>query len=177
MIESKTGTSSGSNNSSGEIGEINNTPSTLRSWMSVVSVAIGAFAFVSTEFLPIGLLPQIARDLGVSPGTAGLMVTTPGVMAAISAPALMLGAGRIDRRLILLALSVLLLASNLVSAFAPNFGFMLLGRALLGACLGGFWTLALAASGRLVQEQHAAKATAMILTGVTFATVIGVPLG
>ena len=152
-------------------------PSPLRSWLSVVSVATAAFAFVSTEFLPIGLLPQIARDLGVSPGTAGLMVTTPGVMAAISAPALMLGAGRIDRRLILLALSVLLLASNLVSAFAPNFGFMLLGRALLGACLGGFWTLALAASGRLVQEQHAAKATAMILTGVTFATVIGVPLG
>jgi predicted MFS family arabinose efflux permease len=151
--------------------------SPLRSWLSVMSVATGAFAFVTTEFLPIGLLPQIAQDLGVSPGTAGLMVTTPGVIAAISAPAMMLGAGRMDRRLILLALSVLLLASNLVSAFAPNFVFMLLGRALLGACLGGFWTLALAASGRLVQEQHAAKATAMILTGVTFATVIGVPLG
>jgi predicted MFS family arabinose efflux permease len=151
--------------------------SPLRSWFSVVSVAIGAFAFVTTEFLPVGLLPQIARDLGVSPGTAGLMVTTPGAIAAVSAPAMMLGAGRIDRRLILLALTVLLLASNLVSAFAPNFGFMLLGRALLGACLGGFWTLALAASGRLVQEHHAAKATAMILTGVTCATVIGVPLG
>jgi predicted MFS family arabinose efflux permease len=151
--------------------------SPLRSWLSVMSVATGAFAFVTTEFLPIGLLPQIAQDLGVSPGTAGLMVTTPGVIAAISAPAMMLGAGRMDRRLILLALSVLLLTSNVVSAFAPNFGFMLLGRALLGACLGGFWTLALAASGRLVQEQHAAKATAMILTGVTLATVIGVPLG
>jgi predicted MFS family arabinose efflux permease len=151
--------------------------SPLRSWLSVVSVAIGAFAFVTTEFLPVGLLPQIARDLGVSPGTAGLMVTTPGAIAAVSAPAMMLGAGRIDRRLILLALTVLLLASNLVSAFAPNFGFMLLGRALLGACLGGFWTLALAASGRLVREHHAAKATAMILAGVTCATVIGVPLG
>jgi predicted MFS family arabinose efflux permease len=158
-------------------GQAGSRQSPLRSWLSVASVAIGAFAFVTTEFLPVGLLPQIARDLGVSPGTAGLMVTTPGVIAAISAPALMLGAGRIDRRLVLLALSVLLLASNLVSAFAPSFGFMLLGRALLGACLGGFWTLALAASGRLVQEQHAAKATAMILTGVTFATVIGVPLG
>ncbi|SFB05546.1 Predicted arabinose efflux permease, MFS family [Collimonas sp. OK607] len=155
----------------------NSTPSPLRSWLSVVAVAIGAFAFVTTEFLPVGLLPQIARDLGVSPGTAGLMVTTPGVIAAISAPALMLGAGRINRRLILLALSVLLLASNLVSAMAPGFGTMLLGRALLGAALGGFWTLALATSARLVQEQHAAKATAMILTGVTFATVIGVPLG
>src|SRR5580693_8040294 len=93
--------------------------SPLRSWLSVVSVAIGAFAFVTTEFLPVGLLPQIASDLGVSPGTAGLMVTTPGIIAAISAPGLMLGAGRIDRRFILLALSILLLTSNLVSAFAP----------------------------------------------------------
>jgi predicted MFS family arabinose efflux permease len=151
--------------------------SPLRSWLSVVSVAIGAFAFVTTEFLPVGLLPQIASDLGVSPGTAGLMVTTPGIIAAISAPGLMLGAGRIDRRFILLALSILLLASNLVSAFAPSFGVMLLGRALLGAALGGFWTLALATAGRLVRQEHAAKATAMILSGVTFATVIGVPLG
>jgi predicted MFS family arabinose efflux permease len=177
MIESKTGTSSGSNSFSGEIGEIGNTPSTLRSWMSVVSVAIGAFAFVTTEFLPVGLLPQIARDLGVSPGTAGLMVTVPGVIAAISAPAMMVGAGRIDRRLILLALSVMLLASDLISAFTPNFGMMLLGRAMLGAALGGFWTLALTAAGRLVREQLAAKATAMIMAGVTLATVIGVPLG
>jgi predicted MFS family arabinose efflux permease len=151
--------------------------SPMRSWLSVGSVTVGAFAFVTTEFLPVGLLPQIAHDLGVSPGTAGLMVTTPGVIAAISAPGMMLGAGRIDRRVILLALSILLLASNFVSAFASNFGFMLLGRALLGASLGGFWTLALAAAGRLVPERHAARATAMILAGVTFATVIGVPFG
>jgi predicted MFS family arabinose efflux permease len=154
-----------------------NAASPLRSWLSVVAVSIGAFAFVTTEFLPVGLLPQIAQDLGVSPGTAGLMVTTPGVVAAISAPGLMLGAGRINRRFILLALSVLLLASNLVSAFAPSFAFMLLGRALLGAALGGFWTLALATAGRLVRQEHAAKATALILSGVTLATVIGVPFG
>jgi predicted MFS family arabinose efflux permease len=154
-----------------------NQASPLRSWLSVVSVAIGAFAFVTTEFLPVGLLPQIAHDLGVSPGTAGLMVTIPGVIAAISAPGMMVGAGRIDRRIILLALSVMLLGSDLISAFAPNFVWMLLGRALLGASLGGFWTLAMTASARLVRQQHAAKATAMILGGVTCATVIGVPLG
>ena len=151
--------------------------SPLRSWLSVVSVALGAFAFVTTEFLPVGLLPQIAQDLNVSPGTAGLMVTVPGVVAAISAPGLMLGAGRINRRLILLVLSGLLLASNLVSALTPSFGVMLLGRALLGAALGGFWTLAMATAGRLVRPEHAPKAIAIILSGVTFATVIGVPLG
>jgi predicted MFS family arabinose efflux permease len=155
----------------------NGDSSPLRSWLAVGSVTIGAFAFVTTEFLPVGLLPQIARDLGVMPGTAGLMVTIPGVIAAISAPGMMLGAGRIDRRHILLVLSVLLLASDLISAFASSFAFMLLGRAILGACLGGFWTLALAAAARLVRRRDAARATAMILTGVTCATVIGVPLG
>jgi predicted MFS family arabinose efflux permease len=69
----------------------------LRSWLAVVAVAVGAFAFVITEFLPVGLLPRIAADLGVLPGTAGLMVTVPGVIAAISAPGLMLVAGRMDR--------------------------------------------------------------------------------
>jgi predicted MFS family arabinose efflux permease len=113
----------------------------------------------------------------VLPGTAGLMVTVPGVIAAISAPGLMLVAGRMDRRRVFLLLTALLLASNLISAFAPNFLSMLFGRALLGAALGGFWTLATAASGRLVKPRDSARAMATILTGVTCATVIGVPLG
>ncbi|HZZ11312.1 MAG TPA: MFS transporter [Paraburkholderia sp.] len=151
--------------------------SSVRSWLAVLAVAIGAFAFVTTEFLPVGLLPRIAAELGVLPGTAGLMVTVPGVIAAISAPGLMLVAGRMDRRRVFLLLTALLLASNLISAFAPDFLVMLIGRALLGAALGGFWTLATAASGRLVQPKDAPRAMAIILTGVTCATVIGVPLG
>jgi len=113
----------------------------------------------------------------VLPGMAGLMVTVPGILAAIAAPALMLGAGRIDRRRILILLSALLLASSIISALSSNFAVMLIGRALLGASLGGFWTLAPAAAGRLVQPQESPRATAMILAGVTLATVIGVPVG
>lgn len=150
---------------------------TLRQWLSVFAVALGAFAFVTSEFLPVGLLTQIARDLGVTTGTAGLMVTTPAVMAAIFAPGLMVFAGRMDRRFAFLLLTAMLLASNLVSALATHFTIMLIGRAMLGAALGGFWTLATAAAGRLVHASDAARATAIILTGVTFATVIGVPLG
>ncbi len=151
--------------------------SSLTSWLAVLSVAAASFAFVGTEYLPVGLLPQIARDLSVTPGTAGLMVTTPGVIAAFSAPALLLVAGRVNRRLILLTLSVLLLASNLVSSFAHSFEVMLVGRALLGLSLGGFWTVALGTSGQLVRPERAARASAMIFMGITLATVIGVPLG
>lgn len=151
--------------------------SSLRSWLSVGSVSLGAFAFVTTEYMPVGILPQIASDLNVSQGTAGLMVTIPGIVAAISAPALLFGAGGLNRRFILLLLSLLLLASNLISAFATDFLVMLGGRALLGAALGGFWTVALGASGRLVHAQSAAKAMAVIFGGITFATVLGVPFG
>ncbi|HEY0293963.1 MAG TPA: MFS transporter [Bordetella sp.] len=151
--------------------------SPLRAWLAVGAVTLASFAFVTTEFLPVGLLPAIAQEVGVQPGTAGLMVTIPGLLAAFAAPGMMLGAGRIDRRRILLVLSVLLVASNMISAFAGSFPVMLLGRALLGASLGGFWTLALAAAGRLVRPQDRARATAAIMAGVTCATVIGVPLG
>ncbi|MFP3534820.1 MFS transporter, partial [Burkholderia sp. SIMBA_042] len=77
------------------------------------------------EFLPVGLLPQIARDLGVTPGTAGLMVTTPGVLAAIFAPGMLIPAGRMDRRRVFLLLTAMLLASNIVSAMSTNFAVML----------------------------------------------------
>lgn len=149
----------------------------MRQWLSVVAVAVSAFAFVTAEFLPVGLLSQIAHDLGVKPGVAGLMVTTPGIMAAIFAPALIAGAGRMDRRFVFLLLTAVLLVSNVLCAIATSFPVLLAGRALLGAALGGFWTLATAAAPRLVEPKDAAKATATILTGVTFATVIGVPLG
>ncbi|MFM0326785.1 MFS transporter [Caballeronia glebae] len=152
-------------------------PTSMRQWLAVIAVAVSAFAFVTAEFLPVGLLPQIAHDLGVSTGVAGLMVTTPGVMAAIFAPTLIVGAGRMDRRHVFLVLTAVLLVANLVSAVANSLPVMLTGRALLGAALGGFWTLATAAAPRLVQAKDAAKATATILAGVTFATVIGVPLG
>jgi predicted MFS family arabinose efflux permease len=101
----------------------------------------------------------------------------PAVMAAISAPGLMMFAGRMDRRHVFLLLTAMLLASDIVCGLAQHFATMLVGRALLGAALGGFWTLATAAAGRLVQVHDAPRATAIILTGVTCATVIGVPLG
>lgn len=151
--------------------------SSLRQWLSVFSVAVGAFAFVTTEYLPVGVLPQIARELSITDGTAGLMVTVPGIVAAISAPAIMIGAGTINRRHLLLGLALLLVLSNLISATASGLLPMLLGRGLLGVSLGGFWAVAIAAAGRLVAPDKAAKATAIIFAGITFATVLGVPFG
>ncbi|MFY0730769.1 hypothetical protein [Pseudomonas sp. NFX15] len=87
-----------------------------RDWLSVLSVALGAFAFVTTAYLPVGILPPIASALGITDGVAGPMVTVPGMVAVVSAPAIMLGAGWMNRRHLLLLLTLLLVASNAVSA-------------------------------------------------------------
>lgn len=146
-------------------------------WLAVASLGVGAFATVTTEFLPIGLLPNIAATLQVSEGTAGLMVTMPGVVAAIAGPALIVASGRLDRRSVLIALSALLVASNLLAALAPNFATMLVARLLLGLCVGGFWTFAPGATAYLVPPAQQARAMSYVLTGISVATVAGVPAG
>ncbi|VTU30853.1 Purine ribonucleoside efflux pump NepI [Variovorax sp. PBS-H4] len=145
-------------------------------WLGVGSIAVGTFAMVTTEFLPIGLLTDIAAGLGTSDGTAGLMVTMPGVLAAFAGPALIVASGRLDRRTVMIALSALLVASNFLAALAPNFATMLVARLMLGLCIGGFWTFAPGAGTQLVPDVSKARAMSIVLAGVSGATVFGVPL-
>lgn len=146
-----------------------------RGWLAVGAVALGTFVMVTSEFLPIGLLGPIARDAGVSEGRAGWMVTVPGLVAALAAPAAALGAGRADRRSVLLLLSALVVAADLVVAGAGGFGTVLAGRVLLGLCVGGFWAFAVAVGRRLVPEAGGDRATALLLAGISAGTVLGVP--
>lgn len=146
-------------------------------WLAVASIAVGSFSTVTTEFLPIGLLPTIADGLGVSQGLAGLMVTMPGVVAALAGPALIVASGRLDRRSVLIALTVMLLISNVLAALAPNFATMLVARVFLGLSVGGFWTFAPGATAFLVPPAQQARAISYVLAGVSVATVAGVPAG
>jgi predicted MFS family arabinose efflux permease len=146
-------------------------------WLSVLSVGIGAFALVTSELLPVGLLPSMAAELAISKGQAGLMITTPGIIAAFAAIFVTVGSGRLDRRIVLLSLTALLVASNLLVALAPSFGWILLGRAMLGVGVGGFWAIGTAIGPRLVSMQHAPRAMSIIFAGVSLGTVAGVPAG
>ena len=150
---------------------------TVAPWLAVLSVGIGAFALVTSEFLPVGLLPALAAELAISKGQAGLMITTPGIVAAFAAIFVTVGSGRLDRRIVLLALTALLVASNLLVALAPSYGWILLGRALLGVGVGGFWAIGSAIGPRLVAPQHASRAMSIIFAGVSLGTVAGVPAG
>ncbi len=147
------------------------------SWIAVGSLAMGAFALVTSEFLPVGLLPQIASDLGVTTGEAGLMVTMPGFLAALAAPLSIAFAGHIDRRRVLTILLVLLVASNLVVATATGIVQLLFGRVLLGVAVGSFWTIAGSLGPRLRPGAEGIRASAVILSGVSLGTVAGVPAG
>jgi predicted MFS family arabinose efflux permease len=146
-------------------------------WAGVGAIAAGTFVMVTSEFLPIGLLGTLARDLGVTDGSAGLLVTAPGVVAAITAPLLTVTAGRLDRRHTLLALTALIVAADLVVAASSSLTMALVGRMLLGGALGGFWALAAAVGRRLVPDGDGNRATALILGGISVGTVVGVPLG
>jgi predicted MFS family arabinose efflux permease len=146
-------------------------------WLAVASLAVSTFASVTTEFLPVGLLTNIAAGLGVTEGTAGLMITMPAVMAALTGPLLIVLSGRLDRRTVVLVLSALLVASNVLAAVAPNFATMLVARVMLGVVVGGFWTFAPSVVARLVPEPMMPRAMSYVLAGISLATVAGVPAG
>lgn len=146
-------------------------------WPAVVSVMMGIFAIVTTEILPIGLLTSIGSGLTVSDGTAGLMMTMPGYLAAASAPTVTVAAARIDRRLLLCACMFLLASANLIAAAAPAYWAMLVSRVLVGVVIGGFWSIGAGLAGRLVPARSARRATAVIFSAVPLGSVVGVPLG
>ncbi|WP_327358724.1 MFS transporter [Streptomyces sp. NBC_01304] len=152
-------------------------PSPVKGWLAVLAVTLGIFALMTSELLPVGLLTPIGSALHVSEGTAGLMVTVPGLVAAVSAPLVTVATGKVDRRLVLAVLIGLVGAANLASAFATSFAVVLVARFLIGISVGGFWSLAGGIALRLVPARHVTRATAVIFGGVEAASVLGVPTG
>ncbi|WP_345444206.1 MFS transporter [Actinoallomurus vinaceus] len=138
---------------------------------------MGIFAIVTTEILPIGLLTSIGSSFTISDGTAGLMMTMPGYLAAVSAPAVTVATARIDRRLMLCALMFLLALANFIASAAPAYWAMLVSRILVGIVIGGFWSIGAGLADRLVPAHSTRRATAVIFSAVPLGSVLGVPLG
>ena len=146
-------------------------------WAGVISLALGVFGLVTAEFLPASLLTPMSQDLGVSIGAAGQSVTMTALVGAVAGPAVVIGTSRFDRRYALFGLTSLLIASSLLAAFASGLPMLLISRALLGIGLGGFWAMSLALAMRLVPERLMPRAMAIIMTGVSAATVCAAPVG
>ncbi|MFJ5718733.1 MFS transporter [Streptomyces sp. NPDC093149] len=149
----------------------------LRGRLAVLSVTLGIFSIVTTEILPIGLLTSIGSDFAVSDGTAGLMMTMPGVLAAVSAPVVTVATARVDRRAMLCVFMLLLALADFLTAAASDYRIVLVSRVMVGVTIGGFWSIGVGLAGRLVRPASAGRATAVIFSAVPLGSVLGVPAG
>jgi predicted MFS family arabinose efflux permease len=147
------------------------------SWGGVFALSLGAFALVASEFMPVSLLTTIAADLHVTQGQAGQAIAVSGAFALVTSLAISTLAGRLDRRILLLALTALMVASGSIAAFAPNYTVFMFGRALIGIAIGGFWSLSAATAMRLVPPADVPRALAIVNGGNALATVLAAPLG
>lgn len=150
---------------------------TSSAWMAVFSLAMGVFGLLTAEYLPASLFTPMALDLGVSEALAGQAVTVTAVVA-LFAGLLVPGLTRkLDRRVVLLAFSALMIASNLLVAMSSSLTVLLVMRILLGIALGGFWSMAAAVAMRLVPAKFVPRALSIIFSGIAVGTVVSVPLG
>ncbi len=146
-------------------------------WLAVFSLTMGVFGLLTAEYLPASLLTPMAAELGVSEALAGQAVTVTAVVALFSGllvPALTSG---LDRRMVLLAFSTLMIASNLLVAVSSSMTIMLVMRVFLGIALGGFWAMAAAVTMRLVPAGLFPRAISIVFSGIAIGTVVSVPLG
>ncbi|MFK0385740.1 MFS transporter [Agrobacterium sp. NPDC090273] len=146
-------------------------------WAAVFSLSLGVFGLVTAEFLPVSLLTPVSADLSISPGIAGQSITVTALVAAVAGPAVVIGTRSVDRRLTLLGLTLLLIISSTLAAFANGLSMLLVSRVLLGIGLGGFWAMSGALALRLVPLDKLPRAMSIILTGVSLATVCAAPVG
>ena len=145
-------------------------------WPAVFSLFMGVTSLIAAEFIPISLLTPMAHDLGVTEGMAGQTVTTVGVFAVLASLLLAPLTRTIDRRLVLLTFSVLLVLSNILVAMASTYPLLLMGRGILGVCVGGFWSMASAVTLQLVPAKDVPRALSIVYAGVSVATIISLPL-
>ncbi|MFH8634584.1 MFS transporter [Streptomyces lydicus] len=143
--------------------------------LALLALAISAFGIGTTEFVMMGLLPNVADDLGTSVPTAGYLVSAYALGVVIGAPLLTALGSRIPRRRMLVALMAVFTAGNLASALAPDFGLLIVGRLLAGLPHGAFFGVGAVVAARLVREGRQARAVATMFLGLTIANIVGVP--
>ncbi len=146
-------------------------------WFAVLSMAATSFALVSAEFLPAGLLTPLARDLAITEGTAGQVVTATASVGAVTALLSNVLIGRLNRKTVLVGLSALAIGSNVLASLATDFWLLLLGRAGLGIALSGFWALSVAVVARLVGANSTGRGMAIVTLGVSLATIAAPSVG
>lgn len=145
--------------------------------VSLLALAMSAFAIGTTEFVIMGLLPQVAGDLQVSIPLAGWLISGYALGVAIGAPIMAILTARLPRKMTLLLLMVIFIVGNLMCALAYSYHFLMLARIITALCHGAFFGIGAVVAANLVAPNRRASAVALMFTGLTLANVLGVPLG
>ncbi|MFI6596303.1 MFS transporter [Nonomuraea sp. NPDC050536] len=145
--------------------------------LALFALAISAFGIGTTEFIINGLLPELAADFSVTIPAAGLLVSGYALGVAVGGPPLTMLGSRLSRKTMLLALMVLFIVGNLLSALAPSYGVLMVGRFLAAFSHGAYFGVGSVVAAEVVAPQKRASAIALMFTGLTLANVLGVPLG
>ncbi|KAA1419828.1 MFS transporter [Mumia zhuanghuii] len=143
----------------------------------LIALALGGFGIGLTEFVIMGLLPEVATDFGVSEAAAGWLITGYALSVVVGALGLTAATTRLPRRRVLLGLLVLFVAGNMTSALAPSYEVMLAGRVIAALCHGAFFGIGAVVAASFVPAEKKAGAVAIMFTGLTAANVFGVPFG
>ncbi|WP_258723721.1 MFS transporter [Cellulomonas sp. NS3] len=143
---------------------------------ALLALALGGFSIGTTEFATMGLLPLVARDLGASIPTTGWVITAYALGVVIGAPLLTTLAARVDRRTLLLGLMAAFTAANVLAAFAPSLGWLVVARFVAGLPHGAFFGVGAVMGTHVVGAERRGQAVSMMMAGLTIANVVGVPL-
>ncbi|MGO6845724.1 MFS transporter [Rhizobium leguminosarum bv. trifolii] len=145
--------------------------------LALLVLALSSFAIGTTEFVIMGLLPEVAADLSVSIPQAGWLVTGYALAVAIGAPVMAVLTAKLKRRTALIALMAFFIAGNLLCALASDYWVLMIARVVTALCHGAFFGIGSVVAAGLVAEDRKARAVALMFTGLTLANVLGVPLG
>ncbi|MBY5548350.1 MFS transporter [Rhizobium leguminosarum] len=145
--------------------------------LALLVLALSSFAIGTTEFVIMGLLPEVAADLSVSIPQAGWLVTGYALAVAIGAPVMAISTAKLQRRTALIALMAFFIAGNLLCALASDYWVLMIARVVTALCHGAFFGIGSVVAAGLVAEDRKARAVALMFTGLTLANVLGVPLG
>nr|WP_265592589.1 MFS transporter [Verrucomicrobium sp. BvORR034] len=156
---------------------MSDSPSPRPSWFPIYLLSAAGFTILTTEFVIVGLLPPMARDLQVTVSQAGLLVTLFAFTVAIVGPPLTAWVSRFDRKRLFVATLLLFAVSNLIAALSPNIGVMAFARFIPAVMLPVFWSLASETAVNITGPAKSGKAIFMVSFGIVVATIFGIPIG
>lgn len=145
--------------------------------LPILALAIASFCIGTTEFVIMGLLPEVAADLGVSIPSAGLLITGYALGVVFGAPVIAMATARLPRKQVLVALASLFVAGNFLCAVAPDYWTLMAARVVTAFGHGAFFGIGSVVAASLVERKQQASAIAMMFAGLTLANILGVPAG